>query len=95
MRRVERGHVQVDEPLSLRFGDPEVSVNVDQVGEAKLSGEAVRTAEGLDGEGSQVIDVLGLSLSKERLKQGISEDAAVEDVFEAMNRLFATCEFVE
>jgi hypothetical protein len=42
-----------------------------------------------------VIDMLWLAGSEEWLEQGIPEDAAVERVLQAMQCLFATCEFAE
>ena len=63
-------------------------MDVYQVGKPKLLGEAVGTAEGLSGEGGQVIDVLGLARSEEWLKKRIFEGAAVERLFEAMKGLF-------
>ena len=95
VRRVERCHVELDEPLSLLLGDPQLSVDVDQMGEAELSGKAIRTTEGFSREGGQVIDMLRLAGTEEGLEQWIFEDAAVERVLEAVQCLFATCEFVE
>ncbi len=42
-----------------------------------------------------MIDVLRLACSEKWLEQWILEDAGVEGVFEAVERLFSTCEFVE
>jgi hypothetical protein len=39
---VERLHVQRDKPLALLVGDAQVAVDVDDVMEAELAGEAVR-----------------------------------------------------
>jgi hypothetical protein len=49
----------------LLFGDPKVSVDVDQMGESELPGEAVGSTEGLSCESSQVIDMLWLAGSEE------------------------------
>jgi hypothetical protein len=95
VRCIERCHVQLNESLSLFFGDVEVPVNVDQMSETKFSGEAVRTAEGLNGEGGEVIDVLRLALPEKWLEQGIFEDAAVERVLKTVEYLLTTCEFVQ
>jgi hypothetical protein len=84
VRRIQRGHVELDKPLSLFLRDPKVSVDRNQMVEAKLSGEAVGAAEGFSREGSQMIDVLGLAGSEEGLEQGIFEDAEVERVFETV-----------
>ena len=51
------------------------------MGEPKLPGESIWTAEGFGSKGSEVIDVLGLSSPEERLKQGIFEHAGVKRVF--------------
>ena len=37
--RVERGHVQLDEPPALLLGDPQPAVHVDEVREAQVAGE--------------------------------------------------------
>ena len=63
--------------------------------EAELSSEAVGAAEGLGGEGGQVIDVFRLACPEERLEEGILEDAAVERVLEAVQRRLAPNEFIE
>jgi hypothetical protein len=63
--------------------------------ESDLCGEAVWTTERLGGESGQMIDVLWLTRSEQWLEQWILEDAGVEGVFEAVERLFTTCEFVE
>ena len=52
IRRVQCCHVELDEPLSLLLRDPKVSVDSDQMVEAKLSGEAVGAAEGFSSKGS-------------------------------------------
>jgi hypothetical protein len=44
--------------VTLPFGDPKVSVDVDQMDESELPGEAVGSTEGLSCESSQVIDML-------------------------------------
>jgi hypothetical protein len=95
VRRVERSHVELDKPLPLLLGDPKVSVHVDEMCEAEFAGEAVGPAEGLGGEGREVIDVFRLARPEERLEVGILEDAAVERVLEAVQRRLAPSEFVE
>jgi hypothetical protein len=95
VRRVERSHVELDEPLPLLLGDPKVSVHVDEMCKAELSGEAVGPAEGLGGEGCEVIDVFRLARPEEGLEEGILEHAAVERVLEAVQRRLAPNEFVE
>ena len=95
VRCVERSHVELDEPLPLLLGDPKVSVDVDEMCEAELSGEAVGAAEGLGGEGGEVVDVFRLACPEERPEEGILEDAAVEGVLEAVQRRLAANEFVE
>ena len=68
VRRVHRFHVELDEPLSLLFRNPKVPMNLDEVCEAEFSGKAVGTSEGLSGEGSEMIDVFGLTRTEERLE---------------------------
>jgi hypothetical protein len=94
-RRVERSHVERDKPFSLLLGDSEVPVNIDEMGEPELSGEAIWTTKGFRSKGGEVIDVFGLPRPKVRLEQPILQDAAVKRVLVAMQRLFATCDFVE
>jgi hypothetical protein len=95
VRRVERGHVELDEPFSLLLGDVKVPVDIDEMSEAELAGEPVRATEGFGGEGGEVINVFRLPGPEERLEQRIFEDAAVEGVLEAMQRFLPACEFVE
>jgi hypothetical protein len=47
-----------------------VSVNIDEMGKAKLLGEAVRATEGFSCNGGQVVDVLRLAIAQERLQRG-------------------------
>ena len=65
-------------------------MDLDQVGETQLAGEPVRAAEGLGGEGGQVVDVLGPAGAEERLEQRVGQDAVVEDLLEAVQPLLAT-----
>lgn len=81
--------------MPLFFADLKVSVDLDQVGESELSGEAVGTTERLSGERGQVIDMVGPARSEKWLEQRILEDAGVEGVFKAMEHLLATSELVE
>ena len=55
------------EPLSLFLGNPEVSVDVDEMGESELSAEAVGTTKGLNGEGGEVVDMCRLAIAEEWL----------------------------
>ena len=75
---VERSHVERDESLALLLGDPKVPMDSDQMLEAELPGEAVGAAEGFGREGREMIDVLRLAGTEERLQQGITEDTFVE-----------------
>jgi hypothetical protein len=71
-RCVSSGHVQVDESLPLLFGDLQIPMNCNNAVEtAQLSGVSIRTAEGLNFECSQMIDVVRLSLSKQGSKQWV------------------------
>ena len=56
----------------------------DQVGETHLTGEPIRTAEGLGRERSQVVDMFGPTRSEHRLQQRIGQHAVVEDLLEAV-----------
>ena len=62
-------------------------MDVDQVREAELAAEAVRTAEGLGGEHRQVLDVLRLARAEQRLQQRVAQDAVVEELLEAVEGL--------
>src|ERR1700722_19598925 len=79
---VRGGHVELDEPLALRLGDPQPAVHVDQVREAQLPGEVVRAPERLRLERGEVVDVLRAARAEQRLEQRIGEDAGVEDIHE-------------
>jgi hypothetical protein len=94
-RRVESCHVELDKPLSLLLGDPKISVHIDEMHETEFPGEAVRTTEGFDREGSEVIDMLRLAGPEEWLKHRVFEDAAVEGVLETVQCRLAAREFVE
>ncbi len=72
VRRIHRRHVQLDVPLSLFFGDPKSSVDIDQMGEPELLGEEIGTTEGFGSVSSQVIDMLGLAISKGGWSSGSS-----------------------
>ena len=65
------------------------------MGEPELLGEAFGTTERFGREGGQVVHMLGLARSEERLEKRILEDAAVERVFKAVEHLLATDELVE
>jgi diguanylate cyclase (GGDEF)-like protein/PAS domain S-box-containing protein len=58
---IQRGQVELDEPLALLFGDLQVAVDLDQVPEAEFTTEAVGPAEGFGGEPCQVLYVIGLA----------------------------------
>jgi len=70
-------------------------VDIDQRCEAEFACEAIGTTKGLSSEGGEVFDVFGLAGSEERPQQGIVEDAAVERFLKSVQRLIATCEFVQ
>jgi hypothetical protein len=59
-------------------------VHVDQVIESQLSGEAIRPAEGLSGERSEMIDMFGSASTEKRLQNRISQEAGIEDVFQSV-----------
>ena len=42
-----------------------------------------------------MVDMVRLTLTEQRFEHGIGEDAAVEDVLEAVKRLFTTCMLIE
>ncbi len=64
VRRIYRRHTELGEPDPLLLGNPKVSVNVDEMCEAELSGEAVGTTEGFNGEGGEVIACSGVQTPK-------------------------------
>jgi hypothetical protein len=68
---IKRRQVELDEPLALWLGDLEMPVYRDQRSEApQLTRKAVRTPERFGRERRQVIDVVGLTLTEQRLEQG-------------------------
>ena len=60
------------------------------MGEAQLAREPTRTTEGLGRERGEVVDVIGTSGAEQRLQERIGEDAVVEDLLEAVQRLLPT-----
>lgn len=92
---VQRLQVQLDKTESLLLGDVEVTVDIDQMGESQLLGEAVGTTERFGGKGGQMIDVLGLAGTEERLQDRIGQDARIERVFEPVECSLATGELIE
>jgi hypothetical protein len=62
---------------------------------AQLSGELIRTAEGLNVECGQMIDVVRLSLAKQGLKQWVRKDAVIEESCESTDGAFASRVFQE
>ena len=57
-------------------------MDVDEVPEAELAGEAVRATERLRGEPRQVVHVAGLAGAEQRLQERVGEHAGVELVLE-------------
>ena len=57
-------------------------MDVDQVPEAELPGEAVSPAEGLRGEPCQVLHVVRLARAEQRPQQRVGEHARVEVILE-------------
>jgi hypothetical protein len=64
-------------------------VHGNEVAEAQLAREPIRTAEGLGRECGQVVDVIGPSGAEERLQERVGEDAVVKELLEAVERFFA------
>jgi hypothetical protein len=94
-RGVEGGQVQLDEPLTLLFGDMETSVHIDEMLEAQLPAETVRTSEGLGRECSEVVDVLRLATAEKGTEDRIGQDTSVEAVLQSVQALVATRVLVE
>ena len=92
---VEGSQVQLDEPLALFFGDMETPVHIDEMLETQLPAEAVRTAEGLGGEGREVVNVLRLAATEERTEDRIRQDTSIEGVLQSVQALLATRVLVE
>ena len=65
----------------------QAAVDGDEVGEAEFAGEPVGAAEGLGGEGREVVDVLGLPGAEQRLQERVGEHAVVEGLLQAVQRL--------
>src|ERR1700722_10386692 len=92
---VECSPVQLDEAPTLRFGDLQPPMDVDQVREPEFLAKAVGGAERLGGAPGQVVDVLWLACAEQRLEEWISEHARVEDSLEAVQRLAAASVLVK
>jgi hypothetical protein len=84
LRRVERGHVELDESGALLVGDVQASMHVDQVGESQLASEVIGAAERLGGELREVLDVVRLPGAEQRMQEWVGEHARVEDVFQSV-----------
>jgi hypothetical protein len=90
---VKGSHVQLDESLPLLFADLEVPVDSDQMFEAtQLARESIRSAERLGCERSEMVDVVRLSFSEQRLEERVGKHRAIEDFLEVVERGLATGE---
>src|SRR5258708_12746487 len=77
--RSERGEVQLDEALPLGFVNLEMTMYGDQgVKSAEFAGKAIGSAKGFGGKGSQMVDVVRLSCTEERLAQKILEHTSIK-----------------
>ena len=92
---VECLHVQLDEAPALPLEDLQVPVDGDQVAEAQLPRKAVRAAERLGRKRGQAVHVVRSALAEQRLQDRIGHDLAVEDLIEAVDRLFTARVLVE
>src|SRR5262249_21222825 len=92
---VERLEVRRDETLTLLVGDVAMAVNVDQVLEAELPGEPIRTAQRLCREPGQVVDVGWNTLGEHMSKDWIAEGLVVEDLLETVQSFLAPGVLVE
>jgi len=91
---VERFEVEIHEPLFLPIGDPEVTMDVNDVLESEFTSESVGATEGFRREPSEMVDVCWHSLCEKLAKNGISENVVVEDLFDAMQCAISTCMLV-
>jgi hypothetical protein len=62
-------------PLALLLGDLQATVDVDQMTEAELTAKAVRSPERLRGEPRQMVHMIGLTGTKQRLKERVGQHA--------------------
>jgi hypothetical protein len=85
---IERSEIQLDKAGALLLGDLKAAVHVDQVIESQLFGEAIRAAEGLRGERSEMIDMFESAGTEKRLQNRIGQDTGVEDVFQVVQGFF-------
>ena len=92
---VEGLQVRGDEPLPLLVGDVEVPVHIDDVPEAELAGEAVRTAEGLGREPGQMIHVGRDARREQRLQHRVGEGLGVEQLLQPMQPVIPVGVLVE
>jgi hypothetical protein len=89
-RDVERCHIQLDEAPALLFVDLQPSVHRDQVCEAELAREPIWSSERFCRERGQMIDVMRIPSSEQRLQERVGKHAVVEDLLEAMKSGFST-----
>src|SRR5262245_23224387 len=85
---VDRLQVERHEPLALLIGDLQMSVDIDDVLKAQFAGESVGPSERFCGEPGQVVDMMRSPLGEHCAQDRIGEDLRVEQLFEAMQRLF-------
>jgi hypothetical protein len=87
---IEGRQVQVDESAALLLGDRQPAVDIDEMGESELSGEPVGAAERLCGERGEVVDVVGLAGTEERLEKRVGQYALVEERLEMVKGILAS-----
>jgi hypothetical protein len=89
-RRIERRHIQLDESAALLLGDRQPTVDIYEMGESKFPGEPIGAAERLGGERSEVVDVLWLAGTEERLEKRVGQHARVEERLEIVKSILAS-----
>ena len=85
---VEQPEIQLDESGAVLLRDLEAAMHVDQVVESQLFGEAIRPAEGLGGERSEMVDMFGSAGTEKRLQDRVGQDTGVEDLFQSVQGFF-------
>src|SRR5215472_18151782 len=75
---IQGRHVELDEACPLLFSNMEAAVYGDQMGEPELPAEPVRPAKRLRRKRCKMINMLGLTVPKQRFQQRVCEDARIE-----------------
>jgi hypothetical protein len=91
---VERGEIEIDESLALRFRDLQAPMDLNQVFEpADVATEPIGSSERLRRERGQMIDVLRLTRAEQRLQERIRQHRRIERGLQTVDAFVASCKF--